>query len=192
MSNPKKLDRRIAYTKMVLKQSLVKLLKDKPLSRITIKELCQSADINRGTFYSHYNDQFDLLHQMEQEVLNELIGKLSTYSFKENESESLQVLNNIFEYIANNNELCMVLLGNNGNMDFQKKIIKIVQKQFIKEWTDNNYIDKDMIEYLFIFVATGSIGVIQEWLIGGTKKSPHEMAEIIVKLTTQGISGLIK
>jgi len=56
-----KTDRRVKYRKMVLRESLTKLMQEKPISRITIKELCEDADINRATFYSHYNDQFDLL-----------------------------------------------------------------------------------------------------------------------------------
>lgn len=58
-------DRRVKYTKMILRQSLIEVLKEKPISRLTIKELCERADINRATFYSHYSDQFDLLKQIE-------------------------------------------------------------------------------------------------------------------------------
>ncbi len=57
-------DRRVKYTKMVLKESFIKLLEKKDISQITIKEICEDADINRATFYAHYNDQFDLMHKI--------------------------------------------------------------------------------------------------------------------------------
>jgi AcrR family transcriptional regulator len=60
-------DRRVKYTKMVLKDSLIKLMQEKPISRITIKAICEDADVNRATYYSHYKDQFDQLNQIEAE-----------------------------------------------------------------------------------------------------------------------------
>ena len=56
-----KMDRKTRYTRMVLQDSLIELMKEKPISKITIKELCEKADINRTTFYAHYTDQYDLL-----------------------------------------------------------------------------------------------------------------------------------
>ena len=63
-----KKDRRIRYTKAALRQSLLELLEEKPLSGISVKAICERADINRSTFYDHYTDQYDLLHQLEQEI----------------------------------------------------------------------------------------------------------------------------
>lgn len=54
---------------MVLKESLMKLLKEKSISTITVKEICVLADINRSTFYSHYLDQFDLLNQTKDYLI---------------------------------------------------------------------------------------------------------------------------
>ena len=59
-------NRKVKYTKMVIRESLFKLLKTKQLNQITVKELCRLADINRGTFYSHYTDLFDLVEKLEE------------------------------------------------------------------------------------------------------------------------------
>ena len=64
----KKLDRRTAYTRMVIKESLYKLLEKKHLSEITVKELCAQADINRTIFYRNYMDIYDLYEQLEEEL----------------------------------------------------------------------------------------------------------------------------
>jgi len=61
-------NRKIQYTKMVIKESLFTLLQEKPLKHITVKSLCELADINRGTFYAHYADIYDLVHQLEEEL----------------------------------------------------------------------------------------------------------------------------
>ena len=51
---------RIKYTKMFLKNAILELLKEKPLNKITIQELCDKAEVNRSTFYAHYLDIYDL------------------------------------------------------------------------------------------------------------------------------------
>ena len=76
-------DRRVKYTKMVLKNSLIKLMQEKPISRITIKAICEDADVNRSTYYSHYQDQFDQLNRIEMEFIdgiNEYLDSLAENS----------------------------------------------------------------------------------------------------------------
>ena len=69
-------DARVRYTKMVITQSFIKLLGKKPLSRITVKEICEAAELNRATFYKHYLDVYDLLDKMEAQFLEELSSVL--------------------------------------------------------------------------------------------------------------------
>jgi AcrR family transcriptional regulator len=186
-----KTDRRIKYTKMVLKQALVNLLKTKPISKITVKEICEEADINRATFYSHYTDQYDLLKQIENELTEDINQYISSYPFNDNESEYLQMMCKIFEYIKENSELCSVLLGENGDREFQKDIMQIVQKQCISEWTTKRTIKKLDAEYIYSFITIGCIGMIQKWLEDDMKKSAHDMAEILIKLINQGIYAFV-
>ena len=67
-----KIDRRVKYTRMVIKESFIDLLEKKDISRITIKEICENADINRATFYAHYSDQYELLRKIEDEFLDNI------------------------------------------------------------------------------------------------------------------------
>jgi AcrR family transcriptional regulator len=74
-----KMDRRKKYTRMVLKDSLMELLREKHISGITVKEICELADINRSTFYSHYSDHYDLLNKIEEEIIEDMQEKLNMY-----------------------------------------------------------------------------------------------------------------
>lgn len=186
-----KTDRRVRYTKMVIKQGFVNLLKEKPINKITVKEICEIADINRATFYTHYLDCYDLLQQIETELMDSVNHYLNSYSFNDNESESLQVTCKIFEYISENSELCSVFLSEHVNSDFQKDVMMILQKQFVSEWTTKKTIKKIDAEYIYSFVTIGSIGLIQMWLKDGMKKSAREMAELLMKLTNQGFSAFM-
>jgi len=181
-------DRRIKYTKMMLKQSLVKLLQEKPISKISIKEICETADINRSTFYVHYADQYDLLRQVVNETLQDINTYLDNYNFKVYEPESFQIMNLIFEYIVENAELCKVMLGENGDISLQKEIMMIVQRQGMKELAGNKTIDSNTLEYMYIFGVNASIGIVQKWLQSGLKQSARDMADLVTKLIYQGLS----
>ena len=69
MENKKAENRSVRHTKKRLKECLIALLKKKPYSSITVKELCDLADVNRGTFYYHYTDIFDMIKKVEEEFL---------------------------------------------------------------------------------------------------------------------------
>src|SRR5690625_2579794 len=96
----KKLDRRKRYTRMVLRDNLMLLLKKKQLSSITVKELCEKADINRSTFYDHFKDVFHLMDYIEEEIIVDLTTYLGQYNFAEGTEESLQMTEKLLEYIA--------------------------------------------------------------------------------------------
>ena len=71
-------DRRVKYTLLALRSSLLELMRKKDISRITVKELCERADVNRGTFYAHYASPVDLLEQIERELLEEVLSSLDS------------------------------------------------------------------------------------------------------------------
>lgn len=183
----KKVDRRVKYTKMMLKESLIQLLQIKSIDKITIKEICELADINRSTFYSHYTDQHDLINQVQQELLKDINEYLDNYNFKGPETESFQMIVSILEYIVANAELCKVLLGKNRNRELQKEIMMLVQEQALREVSYENNMDEETIEYYTLFAVNGTIGIIQKWLQDNMKKSAREMAEMITKLIFRGV-----
>ena len=68
-ANPE--DRRTRYTRMVIKQALLELVRNKPFEKITVTEICKVSDINRGTFYLHYYDALDVLDDLIQELFSD-------------------------------------------------------------------------------------------------------------------------
>lgn len=181
------MDRRKKYTQMVLKDSLMKLLKEKPISSITIKEICELADINRSTFYSHFSDQYDLLNTIEDEFIEGMVGKLSQYNFsKEHEARLMTV--KTLEHVAENSDVCQTLLSENSDIHFQKRGMKITQQFIFKNWLSDSSFDKETLEYINLFVVSGTMHVIRNWLANGKNKAPEEMAEIIHTFVNKGLS----
>lgn len=183
------MDRRKKYTQMVLKDSLIKLLKEKQISSITVKEICTRADINRSTFYAHYSDQYDLLHKIEDEIIEDMNAYLSKYNFTE-EEESLQITEKILEYIVTKRDICQTLLNENGDPTFQKRVMTVVRRFMMQNWRDVNNLDKEITGYMSTFIVSGSLYVIRGWLDQGMDKSPKEMAELINNIINKGISSI--
>jgi AcrR family transcriptional regulator len=172
---------------MVLKDSLMNLLKEKPIASITIKEICELADINRSTFYAHYSDQYELLYSIEEEFIEGMVNTLSQYNFSK-EEEALQMTVKILEHIAEHSDICQTLLSENSDIHFQKKGMTITQQFIFKNWLSESKDDRETLEYTNLFVVSGMIHVIKHWLENGKNRTPVEMAQIIHTFINKGLS----
>jgi AcrR family transcriptional regulator len=183
-----KADRRVKYTKMLLKKSLVELMQERPISKISVKILCEAADINRSTFYAHYTDQYDLLKQLEQEVITELKKHLSKDAFSKQTAQTVQAMNQILDYIAKNADLFKILLSENGDSTFHREIMFLAQQKIISDIHNDLSIDARTSEYLKCFAITGTLSIMQKWLQDGIIESTEKMTELITKLLYKGTS----
>lgn len=183
-----KTDRRVKYTKLLLKESLIKLMQTNHISKISIKMLCEDADINRSTFYAHYSDQYELLRKLGQEVITEFGNYLNKQPLTEGSVSAIGVMKQLFEYAAANVDLFRVLLSENGDAEFKRDIMALAQEQMILNLRSDQSLDQRTAEYMQCFVTTGALEILQKWLLDGTVESPQQMAELISKLLFKGIS----
>lgn len=70
-------NRRTLYSKKVIIDAFLLLLQENNLNKITVTEICKEADINRGTFYSYYNDPFDLMRSIEEEMIEKMMSTIN-------------------------------------------------------------------------------------------------------------------
>lgn len=186
----KKEDRRVRYTKMVLKESFIDLLEKQAITRISVKDICEGADINRATFYAHYSDPYDLMKQIENELFENLEKHLAVYTGDQTSILPVDTVEHIFDYIRENAKICKLLLGERGDLNFQKRIFQLVYDRFMLEMARRYDMSPEDAEYLYAFILTGCVGVIQKWLNDNIRKSPRYMAETIINLT-MSVSGPI-
>jgi len=172
---------------MVITNSFVNLLGEKPLSKISVKEICELADVNRATFYKHYNDPHDLLRQIEHELIADVNTYLYGMQYGNMDTAAVNTLEKIFKYVRENAKLCTIMLSDSSNLSFRNKIVEVVQHECIRAWNETNLVLPDNAEYAFIFAAFGSVGIIQKWMDDGMKRSDREMAELISNMTSKGI-----
>jgi len=189
----KKQDRRVRYTNMMIRKSFIALLAQKPISKITVKEICEDADINRATFYSHFTDQYHLLHAIEDEIIQDIIQYLNTEPGCDLETTWSETLIKIFEYVYAYAEVCSILLGDTGDDSFQQQIMEVVQREIISALTTAaEGVSLEDIEYLYTFVALGAVGIIRKWLREGMQKPATEMAAMVWRIAQKGVSDFTK
>ncbi|PXV85676.1 TetR family transcriptional regulator [Lachnotalea glycerini] len=182
-------DRRIRKTKYALKKGLTELMSIKSFKEISVKELTEKVDLNRGTFYLHYKDIFDMVNQIEAEMFEEFQIVLNVYNPLNVTDYPLTLLEDIFKFLKENEAICAALLSANGDIAFIEKLKNIVRAKCFHDW--NLLFSKnkaDNFEYYFNYMLSGCIGLFSEWLQSGLKESPKEMAFITRSIIIQGIN----
>jgi AcrR family transcriptional regulator len=186
-------DQRISRTKMMIRDAMTELMVDKGFEGVTVRNLTEKAKINRGTFYLHYKDKYDLLEQCEEEVLTGIVTIVQTIDPKlalsfTSQEEPFPVFVQLFEYFRDNSAFLKVILGPKGDPSFQLKLKEMIKKMIptILFQTLNKEDLKVPFDFFIAYVAAAHLGVIQHWLDSGMEKSPREMTLILAKMTIFG------
>jgi len=184
----KKENRKSRYTKMVIRESLTELMKEKSILSVSVKDICDLADISRSTFYDHYKDQYDLLKQIEDETLAYFEDMLNRYKDKQTKKETGQMVEEMLTYIANNGNTIHVLLSENGDLGFQKKLLYhfIMHNQITKYFAEKQQ-NEETMPYYTVFLVHGAIGLIQHWLKDNMTMPVPQLAKMLMKWTEHQI-----
>ncbi|MGG3563742.1 TetR/AcrR family transcriptional regulator [Neobacillus rhizosphaerae] len=192
MTEKKPTDRRIVRTKRLIRDALTELIEEKGFEGLTVRDLTEKADINRGTFYLHYQDKYDLLEKSEAEILSEIEKITQTIQSKDvltfNQNTALPFIIKLFELFHKNSSFMKVILGPKGDAAFQGKLRDIIKKTFFQNVISKIKKEEMLVpvDYLFSYVSSAHLGVIQHWLETGMEKTPQEMAIILSRITLLG------
>ena len=188
----KKEDRRVRRTKKLLTQALTQLLQEKQINEITVKELTDLADMNRGTFYLYYKDMFDMLEKIEDGMFEALDAIISLHEHDDVSQQTKPILLDLFDFIEDNQEMCRVLLSPHGDMNFLHRLNEVVREKCLKAWPD---IRKEKgeadFDYHYSFVVFGCAGIIRAWVNRNCPESAEKMAEMAYGMILRGsLSGV--
>ncbi len=183
----KKEDRRVRRTKKLLSQGLIELMQHKQVKDITVRELADLVDVNRGTFYLYYRDIFDMLERLEDELFEQLNAVILAHKGEPVLTHARPMLTDLFRIVAENKEICSVLLGDNGDIKFLQKLSNVIQEKLRTDWL-NGYVENETeFEYRYAFGALGFIGLLRTWLHRDCAESADDMAALADSLIRQGI-----
>lgn len=164
--------------KSKLKDALLTVLESKNIHQVTIKELCQVAQLNRSTFYKYYGSQYDLLTDIEQDVI-----QFVNQALHENNSDIFRLIYVICCYLEENVKLIRLLINNNIDPNFPEKLfsLKIVQESFLSNY---QYSTMNDIEYLYNYITYGTFRILSLWINREQRESPEKLAKHIESIIT--------
>lgn len=182
-------DYRTRITRMLIRKAFMELLRQKPIQSISIKELCTLAGINRGTFYSHYTDIYDLLRQIEEEMLAEFEKALAPLLETQGHScRPVDISTGIFQCLKDNSDLCTVTLGDYGDKAFALRLLNMGREKCMASYLKYfKNASPQLIEYYYAFVSSGCIGLLQKWLDEGMTLSASQMAQMAEGMMQSGL-----
>lgn len=184
-------DRRVRRTRRQLKECLLTLLKEKKIQEITVRELTEMADLNRGTFYLHYKDVYDLLEQTESELLDEFNRLFLKERPEDLEHRIRNIFYDIYALTRDNADLVTLLIGEHGDLNFINLLENLVRDQCLHDWMEVYRGGSTAVfDAYFSFVVSGCVGLVQHWLRTGMKESPEQMSLLTEKIIIQGIQVL--
>lgn len=177
----KKDNQRTRLTKMLLKNSLIKLLYKKPIYQISVSELCSTAELNRSTFYKYYGNVQDLMKEIEDETLcrslkcMQQMGAAGAYN-------SEQFLYRLLLDIQENKEVYWLLTNSSNDHNFTKKAVKSIVDLF-KELMNAAGLESEMSDYVFSYIASACFSIIRNWICGPMTETPAEISKLIYSIS---------
>ncbi len=172
-------DRRVRKTKRHLRKALTSLLLEKDISHITVRDVAEAADVNRGTFYAHYKDVHDLLGQLEDELLTELDSIGTRHDPKDSDGVTFSYLTDLFTLCGDCSDIFYTLYCRSGDMDFQERVFNKLKYQFLYEFLSLRCSgESERVDYCAGFIVAGMCNLAKVWIEKGMRETPREMAQL--------------
>ena len=183
------MDLREKKTKRSIKNAFLQLRAQKPLERITIRELAELAEISKATFYLHYKDIYDLQQQIENEAAGKINAILEEYVPLKGHEQIYLMLTKFLTCIKEDVDLHHIILGKNKNQVFLREICRSLETHCVKAWTEafNIHGQEEQLDYFGGYIIQGYMAVVVKWVEFGMKESPEQMAKMMGDMGLYGL-----
>lgn len=186
------MDRRILRTRVALKDAFIQLLKTQSFDEITVQQIADRANVNRATFYKHYEDKHHLLAVLEEAII-EKVRQLMEASTPVSGQALLQsqpaydTIVEMYEYMEQERELMVVLLRSNEQATIMTHMQYLFEQMLLRHFKQMSVHKQAMpLEFVVVYLAAAHIGVLRHWLLTKTGHTPEQMAMMLMKILRDG------
>lgn len=180
-------NRKRQYSRMVIEEAFLKELRQKPLDKISVVDICKQANVNRSTFYSHYLDIYDLMDQVADRFFENLFHKCVDQlgaPDPDRKGNAGRFIEQALQVSLEQKELCRLLIGNTHRTAFVGKLLDA-----LLAWSKGRYAvysGADMERFLLenTMMLGGTLVLWQRWIEGGFQEPPEVMAAVIDSFIT--------
>lgn len=181
---------RSTQTKVKLKNSFIKLVREKGLDNVTVSDLARDSKINRGTFYLHYLDKYDLMEKLEEQAINDLKQILLFDKNTENLNDPIELIPydailKALIYVKNDFDFIKTLTSDGGDPNFILMIKEILSQMIdskIQQSEKLTFSQKMLPEdYAREILLSSMVAILVLWIKKDAAESPEEIAVMITK-----------
>ena len=184
-------DLRIKETKKLLEDSLGALLEEKPFEEIRVMDICSKTKIHRSTFYTYFNDKYELLKSILDKYEAKFLEFLKKYKIEGKLVDfHVDIMIEILKYFYLNKNYLKVIFKNNREGSIIKILQKYLEAYIIEGVKDMKQISSDkpyMIEIMGSFYSGAFISVIGEWILKDCYITPEELSQYISDIIMQRV-----
>lgn len=181
-------NQRTRLSKILLKNALMDLLSEKgSVTKISVRELCERADLNRSTFYAHYSEPKELLEEVEAELLDATREHLQKIGAG-NDIGAHRYLLSFLIYIKENDKPFRTLLIDAGDPEFRSKFMQQSIIQFVENL--NISFPKDQEQYIYSYILNGSTGVIIQWMRSDYSIDENALVDLLFFINQSALENL--
>lgn len=176
-------------TKNSLAAALKKRMETTEFSKIRVSDLLKDCNIVRSTFYYYFSDIYELLEWMlntELIVLFEKCDEIYTWD---------QGVTMLMEYVRDNSKMCLCAFHSIGRGSLEKMFYKncyVLMERFVNTRFSNVEVAAEDKAFIMDFYVRAYVSALAAWLVGGMKKNPQEMVDIIERTVSGGIEDALK
>lgn len=185
-------DRRARRSRRLLKESLLVLMKRKEFSQISVRDVTDEADMNRGTFYLHYAGTVELLQSLEADLLQELEALIDAHLQETVDRGSVRpLLEPLLDFVVERQETWAVLLDEDDASGISQGLQRLIRKKgagVVETWFHPQ--NSQLGDYLLTFLAWGFIGLLKEWFAQDMALPQEELIAAAQRLADGATAGL--
>lgn len=178
-----KSSRRVQMTQALLKQSLIELMEHENIRRISIKEICERANVSRSTFYSYYGSQYELLNAIEREIIEETQA-LASKEKCHDEEHTKRLLEEHFQYTLDHiQEFQAFSMGESEDYMLPKRSMQIILLPYVDHRLMQRTppVSGEEYEHICLFSIFGCIAIVKNWVRHGSRCSPQALADELMR-----------
>lgn len=184
------LDRRQIKTKKAIYAAFFGLLKEKDLSKITITELARKAEIDRKTFYLHFDSVSDIYNELGTKMVNILKETITDCGEVGLIESSYQLFITVNEILNEKLDLLREIIKNNSFTAFVFNVKDELCNEIIRMYEQGDYGDAERFKLKAEFIASGTVSMYLRWFKGETTLSMDELALLAGSMIIHGFSGM--
>lgn len=173
-------------TERRMEQVTLELMKTSDLEHITVRAICEKANVNRTTFYEHFLDVYDLFDKMETEMRKGIIDRYDTDNIK---AFSISSFIPLFAHIKENRYFYNIVLKTRNTFPIKQGFERLLNDVLRPMCEKAGITDENEIMYYLVFFQAGFTMCLRRWVERGCKESEQELARMIAACIPEMLIG---